>query len=151
MEHVLYLALEQTCFILSQFSFFSRLSECCFDCISQAAFIKPISRSTRPYRLVKSAQPQMLEKSQRHPRKRRRKTQTSLRSPSLRTHCFFETPRRPLRVRTPMLRLGKSPRLWRPCGTDWERNRSRYTSACDTICMNIDCRRYDCLASCEYI
>lgn len=113
-----------------------------FDCVSvvlflveftQAASIKPISRSNRPYRSVKSVQLQMPEKSPRHPRKRRRKTQMSPRSPSQPTHCFFETLRRPLRVRTPTLRLGKFPRSWRPCGTVWERNRNRYTSACDMI------------------
>lgn len=103
------------------------------------SLINPISYSTRPYRLAKSVQPQMLGKSPRHPRKRRRKTQTSLRSPSRLTPCSFVTPRRPLKVRTPTLRLGRSPRLSLPCGMVWERNRNRYMSIVNTyldVCID---------------
>lgn len=148
-KNLLFLPLEQTYFILSRFGLlvffppFQDWAYMLFDFISdlveltQLAFIKPNSHSTLPYRLVKSVQHQTLEKSPRLPRKRRRKTLTSLRSPSRHMHCFFETPRRPLRVRTPTLRLGKSPRSWRPCGTVWERSRNRYMSAVNMIMLYI--------------
>lgn len=67
-------------------------------------------------------------KKQKAPKKRKRKTQMNLRSQSLRMHCSFEIRRLPSRDKTQMQPLGRYRRLWLPCGTVLERNRSRCTS-----------------------
>lgn len=71
---------------------------------------------------------QMWPKNPKLPRRRRRKTRTSLRNPSQRMLCSSETHRPPSRARTPMPPSEKCPRSWPPCGMGWGRSRNRFSN-----------------------
>ncbi|KAI2594913.1 TOX high mobility group box family member 2, partial [Homo sapiens] len=58
-------------------------------------------------------------------RRRKRRTPMSRRSLCRPTHSSSETLRPPSRVRTPVPLSVTCPKSWPPCGTAWERNRSR--------------------------
>lgn len=59
-------------------------------------------------------------------RRRRRRIPTSPPSPCRPTPSSSETPKQPSRDRIPTPPLETYPRSWLPCGTGWERSRSRY-------------------------
>ena len=68
----------------------------------------------------------ILAKRPRTQRRRRRRIPMSHRNLCQPTHSSSETLRLPSRDRTPARPSGMCPKSWPPCGTAWERSRSRW-------------------------